>query len=264
MQLANQRKPAVILGVQYNGVLRDSTRACVLRRTHGRSHELRGLRVSDRAPTVTSVAEQLRPAYPRSNLGNKLNPLDELAYIILSGQTNSVLAQHAYANLKRDFPRWSDVVNAPLRSLTASIRIGGLSRQKARHIREIARRLKLDFGAVTLGPLRHMSTPEAEKYLCSLPGVGIKSARCVLLYSLKRRVFPADVHCLRIMTRLGWVRWEKQRGEQLADTVQEAVPPSLRRLLHIRLVQHGRLICRSRPRCSLCLLVDCCPSARKP
>ncbi len=155
--------------------------------------------------SVAVVAKRLGAAYPNSNLGNKRNPLDELAYIILSGQTGGALTQEAYASFKRRFPRWGQVADAPLSAIAASVRIGGLGQQKAHYLRDIARRLRQDFGAVTLKALKRMSTRRAETYLRTLPGVGIKTARCVLLYSLHRRVFPADTHCLRVMTRLGWV-----------------------------------------------------------
>lgn len=223
-----------------------------------------GERAPDRRgffPSVAEVAQRLRHAYPNTNLGNKRNPLNEVAYIILSGQTGGELTQEAYASFKRQFPRWDRVADAPLSAIAASIRIGGLGQQKARYLRDIARRLRQDFGAVTLNALTRMSTALAEKYLCSLPGVGIKTARCVLLYSLNRRVFPADTHCLRVMTRLGWVNWERQRGEALADVAQQGVPPPVRRLLHIRFVQHGRAVCRARPLCSQCVLNTRCPSA---
>lgn len=212
--------------------------------------------------SVRKIAERLRRAYRNTNLGNKSNPLDELAYIILSGQTGGELAREAYAHFKKRFPRWEMVADAALPAIEASIRVGGLGKQKSRYLRGIARRLRTDFGAVTLGPLKRLGTTQAEQYLCSLPGVGIKTARCVLMYSLNRPVFPADTHCLRIMTRLGWVRWHGQRAEVVADAAQQGIPVSLRLLLHIRFVQHGRAVCNTRPRCSVCVLSSSCPAAK--
>jgi endonuclease III len=214
-------------------------------------------------PSVIEVARRLDAVYPDTNLGNKSNPLDELAYILLSGQTDSTLSQRAFASFKTRYPRWGVVAQAPARAIASSIRVGGLAKQKAGYLREIAHRVRTDFGKVSLSPLRAMSTQEAEQYLCSLPGVGIKTARCVLLYSLKRDVFPADVHCLRTMSRLGWLHWTRERGETLADIAQNGIPRLRRRILHIRFVQHGRAVCRSRPVCSVCVLNDLCPTAAK-
>jgi len=107
--------------------------------------------------------------------------------------------------------------------------------------------------------LRRMETDEAESYLTSLPGIGIKTARCILMYSLNREVFPADVHCYRIMERLGWLVWQGRTSRTIADFAQQCVPPHLRRNLHIRFVQHGRHICTSRvPKCGICILNNLC------
>jgi len=213
-------------------------------------------------PSPAIVAKRLRSFYPDSDLGNKNSPLNELAFIVLSGQTDEKLCQVAYRQFKRAFPTWQGVADAPLRKLENPIRRAGLSHQKARYIKAIALKLRRDFGAVTLRGLPQLSTSKAEKYLCSLPGVGIKSARCVLLYSLSRPVFPADIHCLRVMQRLGWIEPGWRRGESVADEAQALIPPRLRRLLHIRFVQHGRLLCGARPRCGVCPLNNCCPTAR--
>jgi endonuclease III len=227
-----------------------------------RGRHLSRLKHKRRPPSVNDVAKLLGPAYPASNLGNKSNPLDELAFIILSGQTGGALARMAYGGFKRQFPRWEDVANTSLHSLESSIRVGGLSWQKARYLRAIARSTTTDFGRATLAPLNRMGTLRAEAYLRSLKGVGVKTARCVLLYSFKKRVFPADVHCLRVMTRLGWIAWHGERAERLADLAQDTIPPPLRRLLHVRFVQHGRAVCRARPSCPGCVLNHCCPTAQ--
>lgn len=216
------------------------------------------------SPRVGDVVRLLYKAYPNTNLGNQMDPLDELAYVILSGQTTERLFQSAFRNFKGAFPRWEDVEGARLRDLERALRIGGLSRQKARFLREIARRVRQDFGAATLQPLRRMHTKTAEKYLCSLPGVGVKTARCVLMYSLGRAVFPLDTHCLRVMERLGWIERGGRRPDALADIAQNTIPPKLRGVLHVRFVQHGRSTCKVKPACKRCVLRMICPSAFDP
>lgn len=226
-------------------------------------------------PGVWEVSRILSSKYKTSRLGNKKHPLDELAYIILSIQTSETKYQQVFRNFKRRFPRWSTVAEASDDEISRAIFIGGLSRQKAKHLRQIVSKLKTDFGEISLGALRNMTTEEAEKYLCSLPGVGIKTARCVLMYSLGKPVFPVDIHCLRIMSRLGWIKCTgetskeissiAQRGdeksEQIAAIAQTRIPPELRYSLHVRFVQHGRLICRPRPQCGVCVLSHICPKA---
>lgn len=212
-------------------------------------------------PQVTAVARLLGTAHPDTNLGNLRDPLEELFFIILSGQTTERLFTRTFRRLKRRFRDWNQLGSAPTRTIAAAIRRGGLAHQKARFLRAIARRLRNDFGKVTLSPLGKMPTEQAEAYLRSLPGVGVKTARCVLVYSLNREVFPFDIHCIRVMSRLGWLNWSGQRAELLADSAQAGVPPKLRKLLHIRFVQHGRAICKSTPSCDACVLRKLCPSA---
>jgi endonuclease III len=208
---------------------------------------------------VSRAALRLEMTYPDANLGNPPNPLDDLIYIILSGQTNEILYQNTFKVLKSAFPRWAGLAGASVSTIADIIKNGGLARQKAEYIKAIMQRLEADWGRPTLAPLRRMTDAGAEKYLTSLPGVGIKTARCVLMYTLNREVFPADVNCLRIMERLGWVKWEGRRAELLADAAQDLIPPQLRRTVHVDLIQHGRAICTlSEPACEKCCLRDLC------
>ncbi len=211
---------------------------------------------------VHAVADLLDYAYPPTRLGNKSNPLDELAYIILSGQTNESLYQSVYTAAKRRFRSWRALLNVSEEEIAETIQVGGLGRIKARFLKSIALRLQADFGEVSLRTLKRMTNAETEKYLCSLPGVGIKTARCVLLYSLDRAVFPADIHCLRVMSRLKWISWSGERADRFADEAQAGIPEHLRFLLHVKFVQHGRAVCRAKPLCSTCVLQDLCPSSR--
>ena len=133
-----------------------------------------------------------------------------------------------------------------------------MARVKARRLRGIAESLRYRFGRVTLAPLRHMNDAEAEQVLRTLPGVGPKVARCVLLYSLDRNVFPVDSHCRRVLTRVGLV----PPGVAIKashDFIQPLVPTKMRRSLHINLIHHGRTVCvPTRPDCDRCLLADLC------
>jgi DNA (cytosine-5)-methyltransferase 1 len=213
---------------------------------------------------VVRVALRLTASYAPSNLGNPSDPLDDLVYLLLSGQTNETLYQSTFKALKAAFPTWAALAAARVPSIAKVIAKGGLSKQKAVYLKAIVRKVKADFGQYTLKPLCKKTTDEAETYLTKLPGVGIKVARCVLMYTLHREVFPADVHCLRIMERLGWLEWKKKRADSLADTAQDLVPEPLRRALHVGLVQHGREVCTEKsPACDRCCLRDLCPHPKE-
>lgn len=130
------------------------------------------------------VSARLTKHYPATRLGNKSNALDELLYIILSLQTNEQLYARSYRAFKKEFPRWDTVPDASIRRISKVIRDSGLAKQRARHIQAIAQKLRQKFGRVTLAPRKRMTTEEAERFMLALPGVGIKTARCVLMYSL--------------------------------------------------------------------------------
>src|SRR5262249_8427187 len=125
-----------------------------------------------------------------------------------------------------------------------------------------ARHLKDLFGHVTLDPLRKMSDEDAEKHLLALPGIGIKSARCILLYSLERQVFPADNHCLRISQRLRWIP-KADFNKGTANALQNGIPPSFRGDLHVGMVLLGREFCLPKnPRCRECPILKFCQTGK--
>jgi endonuclease-3 len=108
-----------------------------------------------------------------------------------------------------------------------------------------------------------VSVPEAQEYLCSLPGVGRKTAACVLLFSYGMRDVPVDTHVSRVGTRLGMFR-PKAPFEELHDTMLELTPRGQEWELHLNLLRHGRRTCHSqRPECGVCALRRMCPSAGK-
>ena len=108
-----------------------------------------------------------------------------------------------------------------------------------------------------------MNTEEAEDFLTSLHGIGAKTSKCILMYSDGRKVLPVDTHCLRIGARLGWLGSDsRKRSRKQMQAIEDAVPAGLRKMLHIRLVQHGRKTCTLKsPDCRTCVLNDLCEDA---
>jgi endonuclease III len=219
-------------------------------------------------PNVKPIAAALSQRYCDYAHGNKLNPLSELLFIICSLQTNEALYLSTYASLRSRFPSMRLLAEASETEIADTIARGGLARQKARAIRLILSRLIDDFGAPTLAPLRAMSDSDCEEYLTSLPGVGRKTARCVMMYSFKRRVFPVDSNCWRIANRLAWVRPsrpDESCSSRDMDRVQNGIDPSIRHALHVNLVSHGRSICLPvAPKCEDCCIRRFCPRVGLP
>jgi endonuclease-3 len=90
-----------------------------------------------------------------------------------------------------------------------------------------------------------MADPDCERFLCALPGIGKKAARCIMMYSLDRAVFPVDSHCWRISQRLGWANSNTRSGfctSNNMDRLQEVIPKKLRQSRHVNMVLFSELI----------------------
>lgn len=187
---------------------------------------------------------------------NKKNPLDELIFILLSTTTTERVYLQTYRSFKKHFPSYSAVLGASIPQIARPISLGGQFTQKATAIKSIIAILNDRFGRPTLSPLYEMTDSECEELLTSLPRVGKKIARCVMLYSLRRRVFPVDTHCRRVAQRLGWI--DSERFDE--DMLQSIIPAELRFSLHVNLISLGREFCTSRaPSCCSCPLRQFCP-----
>jgi hypothetical protein len=95
--------------------------------------------------------------------------------------------------------------------------------------------------------------------LVGLPGVGPKTAACVLLFSLDKPYFPVDTHVHRVAIRLGLVP-PRASAVQTQQLLQAALAPAEMYEAHMNLIRHGRHVCVAlRPMCSQCPLNDLCP-----
>jgi endonuclease-3 len=197
---------------------------------------------------------------PRIGRGN---PLDQLVETILSQNTTDKNSHRAYLSLRGKFPTWSAVAKAPSSAIEAQIHQGGLAQIKSWRIKQVLRIIQKREGWLSLACLTRMSDTESIEYLTSLPGVGIKTANCVLLFSLGRPVMPVDTHVNRVTRRLGWID-QNMPIDKVGATIQKIVPPKLMLDVHIYLVWHGRRICKAgRPRCSACVIRSHCRFYRR-
>ncbi len=186
--------------------------------------------------------------------------IDELVSTLLSQHTSDTNTARAFAGLKTRFPTWEEVRDAPTIEVADAIRAGGLADQKAPRIQAILTEIERREGALDLSRLHGLPDQEVDGYLCSLPGVGPKTAACVLVFSLGRNAFPIDTHVHRVARRLGWID-DRATAETASRELGPAVPAELRYSLHMALIEHGRKICKARhPRCTQCVLFDLCDS----
>lgn len=208
---------------------------------------------------LRSVARRLTRAYGAAPEPRRLPPLDELVLTILSQNTNDTNRDRAYADLRRCLPTWDDVADAPVGAIAHAIKRGGLAPTKAPRIKKVLRSIRAGGSPLDARALRGLADAELWERLVGLPGVGPKTAACVLLFSLDRPFFPVDTHVHRVAGRLGLI--PPRANPVVAQALlQRAVPDDLTYELHMQLIRHGRHVCVARrPICSECVLRDLCP-----
>ena len=206
------------------------------------------------------VAGRLGKMYRWHELDNKDDPFEELVYIVLATRTTEEYYQRTFKRVKQVVGHWNRLPKVSVDKLRSAIGEAGLAQKKARALKRAATQIQKETGSVSLDFLRNMNTREAENFLLKLHGVGPKTAKCILMYSLERRVFPVDTHCVRVGNRLGWFDTTARRFTKAQmRRIEEQIPPDLRKPLHIRLVQHGRSVCtKQNPKCGGCPLTDMC------
>jgi len=185
--------------------------------------------------------------------------IDEIVATVLSQHTSDINSERAFAALKEAFPAWQQVADAPAGLVADAIRCGGIADQKARRIQQILAAIEESEGKISLDRLNDLDDDAVTAYLESLPGVGPKTAACVLTFSMGRTAFPVDTHVHREAIRLGWIP-AKTTADKAHRLLTEMIPADIRYDLHVALITHGRTVCRAqRPRCDACVLRDLCP-----
>jgi endonuclease-3 len=212
---------------------------------------------------IRAIRDRLREVYGVPLAKPHGHPIAELVLTVLSQSTNDRNRDVAYLALRERFETWEEVRDAPVDLIEEAIRPGGISKVKSARIKSILKAITetAPGGELSLDRLADLTVPEAQRYLVSLPGVGRKTAACVLLFAFGMRDVPVDTHVSRVGTRLGLFR-PGAPFEELHDTMLEITPPGEELELHLNLLRHGRRTCYARrPDCKGCALRRMCPSA---
>jgi len=210
---------------------------------------------------IEEIIELLEQEYGPRKWQPERDPIDVLIGTILSQNTSDANSGRAFASLKASFDSWEAVASAPAEHIARVIQSGGLSQIKAVRIKQVLEQIEKEQGRISLDFLKAMNMAEAEDYLMRLPGVGHKTARCVLLFSLGKPSLPVDTHVFRVAKRLGLID-SRASIEKAHSLLQEQIPPSNVYEFHIHMIEHGRRVCHARqPRCNRCILRSACPSS---
>ena len=216
---------------------------------------------------LVNVYELLIGTYGEPKNLPDYDPLGGLVGTILSQHTSDINSGRAYQQLIDTFPTWEEVRDAPTHEVATAIRSGGLANIKAPRIQDalltLTEEQQAQGGTKTLAEYLYdelvKRTPEeALRYLRRIPGIGPKTAACVLMFHLDQPAFPIDTHVLRTTKRLGLI------GSNVsADTAHalfaKVIPPEWVYPLHVNLIRHGRQVCHAqRPDCARCPLYGQC------
>ncbi len=231
-----------------------------------------------RADRVARLRERLQGVYGVPVERPHGDPIGELILTVLSQSTNDRNRDIAYLGLVERFARpraaipgdsaahatdptltevsWEDVRDAPNALVEEAIRRGGISKVKSARIQAI---LEAIGEPLSLDHLKDLPLREAQDELCALPGVGRKTAACVLLFSFGMDDIPVDTHVSRVGTRLGLFR-PGAPLEELHDAMLDFTPKGAAWEFHVNLLRHGRRTCAAqRPHCDACALRPVCP-----
>jgi endonuclease III len=201
-------------------------------------------------------------------------PLDELILTVLSQSTNDRNRDVAFLRLQERFAAsgqsagpidYEAVLAAPVTEVEEAIRPGGISKVKSARIQAILAAIAGSAGddRMSLEWMRDAPVETSRAYLCSLPGVGRKTAACVLLFSYGLPDIPVDTHVSRVGTRLGLFR-PGAPFEELHDQMLALTPAGQELEFHVNLLRHGRRTCHARnPACDECALARMCPSRQR-
>jgi endonuclease-3 len=206
---------------------------------------------------VRRIRDRLRELYGRPYAPAHGQGLDELILTVLSQSTNDRNRDVAFLGLRKRFDSWAEVRDAPNAEVELAIRPGGISKVKSLRIQAILRELD---DPPSIDHLAQASVEQGRAELTALPGVGRKTAACVLLFAYGKRDVPVDTHVSRVGTRLGLFR-EGAPFEELHDTLLDLTPRGEELEFHVNLLRHGRRTCHARrPACAECGLLRMCPT----
>jgi len=212
------------------------------------------------------VRDRLRDVYGIPLMAPHRHPIAELVLTVLSQSTNDRNRDVAFLRLRTRFPSWEAVRDAPVAEIEEAIRPSGISKVKSARIQAILRAIADDPRdpphELSLDWLPRVPLAEARDYLVALPGVGRKTAACVLLFAYGLRDVPVDTHVSRVGGRLHLLQ-EGAPFERMHDQMLALTPPGQELELHVNLLRHGRRTCHARsPECEDCALARMCPSRK--
>lgn len=190
------------------------------------------------------------------------NPLDTLMATILSQNTNDNNSYKAFNNLKKAFPNWSEAADAKKQEIERLIKVAGLAPAKSKAIKNLLVDLKEKYGEPSLKFFDGLTDEDILSSLIEYEGIGVKTASCVLLFSMDKNICPVDTHVHRTLNRIGIVK--TKTADKTFWEINKNFPEGIAHSFHTNLILLGREICKpTNPNCSICPLKKVCKFTNK-
>ncbi len=201
--------------------------------------------------TISRIISRLKKRYPPGKF-NSRDPFRQLIATVLSQRTRDEVTDRASEKLFSKYGTAAALAHADVSDIEELIREVGFYRVKAPRVKEIARIISNDYRG---------KVPDDMEALLSLPGVGRKTANCVLVYGFGRDAIAVDTHVHRISNRLGLV--STKTPEETEMKLRDVLPRKHWRHINELLVRFGQDICRPvAPKCGVCMIGEMCPGRR--
>jgi len=212
---------------------------------------------------INNIISTFEKHYAEKSINRKSSDiLDTLIATKLSQNTTDKTSSIAFGNLKREFKNWDELIGAPIGKIKNLIKVCGLAYSKSKDLKAMVKQIKNEKGKVNLDYLKKLSDEEVYKELTKFKGIGVKTASCVLVFSLGREVFPVDTHIHRVLNRLGIVKTKS--AEETFESAKRLIPGEKKYFLHRAIIMFGRNICRANnPFCGSCFLYKNCSYENK-
>lgn len=214
---------------------------------------------------LAAFHERLLQRYGMVHPEPRLAPVDQLVRSMLGARTRDEDSVAAFWCLKRHFPDWAALMQAGPEAVLPLIGAVTFAEDKAHRIPLTLQRIRQARGELSLDFLADWPVAASLNWLERLPGVGRKVSAAVLNFStLDKPALVIDSHHLRVMKRLGAVRWKANTPEAY-ERLMEFAPPewtAMNFLVHHALIkQLGQTLCAHfEPACRSCPLSELCPS----
>jgi endonuclease-3 len=204
----------------------------------------------EQAARVVRILRRRYTKKPDMDMGN---PKDTLLGVLLSARTRDAQVLKIYPAFRKAFPTFASLASSAPAKIGRRISTVGLYRSKAKAIHGLSKIIVREYKG---------KVPQTVEELMKLPGVGRKTANCVLSFAFGRDAICVDTHVFRISHRLGWSRAKTPDKTEL--DLQKIVPKPLWSAVNRTFVQFGRDVCRpGRPQCWRCPVARWCAFSPK-